>query len=241
MRVAAARVSDDESAATAAVVRSPRSLRTLPEQIADQIYAGIVAGQYQPGDRIREETLATDLGVSRGPVREAIRILERDAVVRVLPNKGAHVTKLSAKELNDIFEIRIVLAGAMIRRLADASPAVIASLGEKVAALERLANRTGKVTEYASASVDLILSMAQAAGNVQLAEILRSLARQSSRYTQIVLSEPARRKLSARKWRTLFEALSHGRAEEAGRVMEQMVDELRIEAVRRLSDEHASA
>lgn len=230
----------DERAATAALARPPKSLRTLPEQIAEQIYADIVAGRYQSGERIREEALAAGFGVSRGPVREAIRILERDAVVRVLPNKGAHVTKLSVKELNDIFEIRILLAGAMIRRLAEASPAVIASIGEKVAALERLAVQSGKVSEYAGASLDLVLSIAQAAGNQRLAEILQSLARQSSRYTQIVLSEPARRKLSASKWRTLFEALSVGCTEEASRVMEQMVDELRIEAVRHLSDEQAS-
>ena len=69
-----------------------RSLRTLSEQIADQIYEVIVRGEHTPGDRIREAALADQFGVSRAPVREALRILERDAVVRVLPNRGAHVT-----------------------------------------------------------------------------------------------------------------------------------------------------
>jgi hypothetical protein len=51
-------------------------------------------------------------------VREALRILEKDSVVRILPNRGAHVTQLTIKEVGDIFEIRRDLVGAMVRRLA---------------------------------------------------------------------------------------------------------------------------
>lgn len=213
----------------------PRSLRTLPEQIADHIYAAIVGGEYQPGDRIREEALADSFGVSRGPVREALRILERDAVVRVLPNRGAHVTKLSAREVNDIFEIRKVLMGAMVRRIAKSSGAQIESFATKVAALDRLAAMPDRVTDYVAASVELSLGLAQASGNERLAEIMRSLARQSWRYTQLALSEPGRREESARNWRAIFDALLQGKAEAAGRAMEKLVDDAREEAVKRLA------
>ena len=94
-----------------------RQLMTLPEQIAERIFAAIANGEYAPGERIREETLAEQFEVSRGPVREALRILEKDSVVRILPNRGAHVTQLSIKEVGDIFEIRRDLVGAMVRRL----------------------------------------------------------------------------------------------------------------------------
>ena len=89
---------------------------TLPQQIADRIFAGIARDAYASGDRVREETLAERFEVSRGPVREALRILEKDAVVRTLPNKGAHVTQLSAEGVRDIFEIRRKLSGAAISR-----------------------------------------------------------------------------------------------------------------------------
>lgn len=56
-----------EPAAPAPAATLPRSLRTLPEQIAEHIYAAIVGGEYQPGERIREEALAESFGVSRGP------------------------------------------------------------------------------------------------------------------------------------------------------------------------------
>jgi DNA-binding GntR family transcriptional regulator len=210
------------------------ALRTLPEQIAERIYAAIVAGEYQPGERIREEALAEAYGVSRGPVREALRILERDSVVRVLANRGAHVTKLSTKEVNDIFEIRMVLAGAMVRRLAKAHPALIARFAPKVDELERLAAVNDDGAAYVAASVELALSMAQASGNERLAEIMRSLARQSWRYTRLALNESPRRRESARNWRALIIALLAGKAEVAGRAMEKLVDDSRREAVRRL-------
>lgn len=68
--------------------------------------------------------------MSRGPVREALRILEKDSVVRILPNRGAHVTQLSVKEVSDIFEVRRTLFGAMIGRLtAEEASALAATLG----------------------------------------------------------------------------------------------------------------
>ena len=70
-----------------------RQLMTLAEQIAERISLSIATGDYAPGDRIREEAIAEQLEVSRGPVREALRILERDAVVRIQPHRGAHVTR----------------------------------------------------------------------------------------------------------------------------------------------------
>src|SRR3954453_10810366 len=75
-----------------------RKLQTLPEQIAELIFTSIANGEYEPGARIREEALAEQFEVSRGPVREALRILEKDSVVRILPNRGAHGTQLSVKE-----------------------------------------------------------------------------------------------------------------------------------------------
>ena len=233
MKAAAARSAEPAADAGAERPAAP-PLRTLPEQIAERIYTAIIAGEYQPGERIREEALAEAYGVSRGPVREALRILERDSVVRVLANKGAHVTKLSTKEVNDIFEIRMVLAGAMVRRLATAHRALIARFAPRVEELERLAAAPDEGAAYVAASVELALGMAQASGNERLTEIMRSLARQSWRYTRLALAQRERRQQSAQHWRALFDALLEGQAEEAGRAMEKLVDDSRREAVRQL-------
>lgn len=208
-------------------------LQTLPEQIAQRIYAAIVAGEYPPGERIREEELAAAFGVSRGPVREALRILERDSVVRVVPNRGAHVTPLSVTELNEIFEIRRVLAGAMVRRLGNPGREVLAQVGEQVKELERLSVAVDQAG-YVAASVDLSLALARASGNERLAEIMHSLARQSWRYTQLALKEPRRRQESSRNWRTMYLALSRGQVDAAAAAMEKLVEDARLGAVRAL-------
>jgi DNA-binding GntR family transcriptional regulator len=217
-----------------------QGLQTLPEQIAERIYAAIVAGEYQPGERIREEGLAAAFGVSRGPVREALRILERDSVIRVVPNRGAHVTPLSVTELNEIFEIRRVLAGALVRRLGTPSREVLARLGEKVKDLERLAADVDQA-QYVEASVDLSLWMARVAGNERLAEIMHSLARQSWRYTQLALKDAKRRQESSRNWRALFLALSRGQSEVAAAGMEKLVEDARLGALRALEAGQAAA
>ena len=77
-----------------------RQLMTLPEQIAERIFTAIAGGEYAPGERIREEALADEFEVSRGPVREALRILEKDSVVRILPPLNVeekHVTECIEK------------------------------------------------------------------------------------------------------------------------------------------------
>ena len=217
-----------------------QGLQTLPEQIAERIYAAIVDGRYEPGARIREEELAASFGVSRGPVRDALRILERDSVIRVVPNRGAHVTPLSVQELNEIFEIRRVLAGAMVRRLGKPPAPMLAHLTEQVKELERRAADVDQAA-YVAASVDLSLSLATASGNARLAEIMQSLARQSWRYTQLALREAARRQESARNWRTLVAALSRGQNEAAGAAMEKLVEDARLGAVRLLEQGQAAA
>lgn len=215
-------------------------LQTLPEQIADRIYSAIVRGEYAPGERIREEELAASFGVSRGPVREALRILEGDAVVRVVPNRGAHVTPLSVQELNEIFEIRRVLAGAMVRRLGKPSPQLLAQLGEQVEKLERLSDDVDQAA-YVAASVDLSLALARASGNERLAEIMHSLARQSWRYTQLALKDPQRRQESSRNWRTLYQAIARNQKDAAGAAMEKLVEDARLGAVRLLEQSEGDA
>jgi DNA-binding GntR family transcriptional regulator len=218
-----------------------RQLLTLPDQIAERIFTAIANGEYAPGERIREEALAEQFEVSRGPVREALRILEKDSVVRILPNRGAHVTQLSIKEVDDIFEIRRKLSGAMVERLsADEAAELAAAVEADVRTLEAMAQDPEGGAAYAEVSFRLSRTFREAGHNERLAEILASLSRQTLRYTQLGLSTPARRKESARNWRTILRALKAGNVEAAAAAIEKLVDDSRREAVRQLEARQAA-
>jgi DNA-binding GntR family transcriptional regulator len=83
--------------------------RTLREVVADEIRDMIRTGALKPGERLLEDRLAEQLGVSRNPIREAIRILENTGLVEVMPRRGAHVALLDPRRAVELLELRSVL------------------------------------------------------------------------------------------------------------------------------------
>lgn len=81
----------------------------LREVVFKTLRNAIIQGVFEPGERLMEVTLANKLGVSRTPVREAIRMLELEGLVVMIPRKGAEVAKITAKDLSDALEIRMAL------------------------------------------------------------------------------------------------------------------------------------
>lgn len=87
----------------------------LREVVFKTLRQAIIQGEFQPGERLMEETLAKKLGVSRTPVREAIRMLELEGLVVMIPRKGAEVAKITAKDLSDALEVRMALEALSVR------------------------------------------------------------------------------------------------------------------------------
>lgn len=85
--------------------------KTLREVIFNTIREAIIMGELKPGERLMEVHLAEKMGVSRTPIREAIRKLELEGLVTMVPRKGAHVAMLSAKDIMDVLEVRSSLDG----------------------------------------------------------------------------------------------------------------------------------
>lgn len=84
---------------------------SLRDQVFQKLRKNILNGKYQAGDELVENTLGKEMGVSRTPVREAIRQLELEGLVQLIPNKGAVVNGISVKDMEDIFSIRSRLEG----------------------------------------------------------------------------------------------------------------------------------
>ncbi|MCW3474895.1 GntR family transcriptional regulator [Limobrevibacterium gyesilva] len=90
--------------------------RTTPDLIADALRADIAQGELPPGEALRQEELAERFSVSRIPIREALRRLEAEGLVVVHPNRGAYVSRLDAAEVQEIYELRILLECDLLER-----------------------------------------------------------------------------------------------------------------------------
>lgn len=90
--------------------------RTLAHDIADDLRRLIEHGHYKPGAPLRQEEIAGRLGVSRIPVREALRLLERDGLVAVHANRGAFVTQHDEEAVAELFDVRLMLEADLLRR-----------------------------------------------------------------------------------------------------------------------------
>ena len=84
---------------------------SLSDKVFHKLQEDILSGKYAVDEELKEKPIGDELGVSRTPVREALRQLELQGLVTITPNKGAHVTGFSKEDLNDIYEIRSVMEG----------------------------------------------------------------------------------------------------------------------------------
>lgn len=92
---------------------------SLRGQVFQEIREDILKGKFKENEELREATLGKELGVSRTPVREALRQLELEGLVRIIPNKGAYVTGITEKDVHDIYMTRSMLEGLCARWAAE--------------------------------------------------------------------------------------------------------------------------
>jgi DNA-binding GntR family transcriptional regulator len=212
--------------------------QSLPEQIAARLSERIVSGNYAPGQRVMEQALAAEFAVSRGPVRDALRLLEKDGLVTILPRRGALVTNLSIAEVKEIFDIRATLNGLRDRLIAEDPERlrIVPLLEAEVAKLTALARNPEQGDKYVETVLRLNHMLTRAADNKRLRSILGSLALQTVRYSQLGLSTPQRRRQSVQHWQKLVKAIRDGDGAEAERVARQRVLDSRDAAIRQLQD-----
>lgn len=207
---------------------------TLPAQIAVRIGQAIVENEFTPGQKLREIDLAAAFGVSRASVREALRIVEHEGLVTILPQRGAQVTTLSADEVQDIFDIRAHLMGLACERLVAALPRTGRTELERLYAdLERSFDNA---EAYARASLAISEFCVRNAGSRRLADLILSFGRQTARYTKLSLSTSERRRQSIANWRGLVQSILAGDAKAAEGFARQLVFDTRDTALSMLAN-----
>jgi DNA-binding GntR family transcriptional regulator len=184
------------------------SYKPLREIVFESLREAIISGVLKPGERLMEIQLAEEMGVSRTPIREAIRKLELEGFVVMIPRKGAYVAGISLKDIADVFEIR-----AALEALA-ASLAAERITEEELEQMERLLVRKAELTEandldsIVEVDTDFHAILFKASRNEKLGQILNNLREQIQRFRAVSLAMPGRMKEALEEHRKIVEALS---------------------------------
>ena len=192
---------------------------SLPGLVQRELERMILAGDLAAGAQLREAEVASMLGVSRGPVREAFRALEESGLVRLEKNRGVFVRQIGVDEADQIFELRAVLDEFAGRRAAqNTTPGDVADLRGFVDRMETAAAR-GDVDAYLEANVAFHERIVQLAGNPKLTLLYRRLVNELHLHRRASLGQAGRLPLSIREHRAIVASIASGQAAAAGRAL----------------------
>jgi len=186
----------------------PITREPLHSQVAERLRELISHGELAPGDRLNERILCEQFGISRTPLREAIKILSLEGLVQLLPNRGAVVTELTRDEAEDMFQVMAAmeaLGGELAcRRATDWDVAEIRSLHEEMAEYYAQGNRP----EYFRVNQRIHERIIECARNEELTAIYRQLARRIQRGRYMANFSQERWAQAVREHEEMLNALS---------------------------------
>jgi DNA-binding GntR family transcriptional regulator len=208
---------------------------TVQQATVDKLRLAIFSGVFPPGSRLVESQLCTQLGVSRPSLREALRRLEAERLVEIVPNRGPSVPALSWEEATAIYDVRELLeveaAGRCASRISpDQSRALKASL----AAFERAAASKDSLAQVTTAADFYAIILANC-GNPVLEEVHRGLLARISFFRGRSMSLEGRAQSSLSEMRELYEAIAAGDEKAARKAAKRHV--IRAKAAARISME----
>lgn len=192
---------------------------SLTNVVQQEIERAILVGEYEPGSKLIEATLAVKMGVSRGPVREAFRMLEEAGLVRNEKNRGVFVRSIPMDEAIEIFDLRAAMDELVGRLLAkNITPAQLKELKAVVSAMEK-AVKDEDAHQYHLLNLQFHDRLVEMAGNRKLTDIYRKLIKELSLFRRLNLADGRLMPVSANEHRQIVKAIASGDAEAAGRAM----------------------
>ena len=212
----------------------------LRDVVFNTLRKAILKGELKPGERLMEIALAERLGVSRTPVREAMRKLELEGLVVMIPRRGAQVANITEKDLNDVLEVRMALENLSIEN------ACKKMTEEQLAELKRAAKvfeatmEEGNLVKLAEADVAFHEVIYQSSDNCRLNQVLNNLREQIYRYRVEYLKEEETRKLLVKEHDEIYEAIRNRDVKTAQEISYQHIENQREAIVRSIREENDS-
>ncbi|MFQ5736392.1 MAG: GntR family transcriptional regulator [Thermodesulfobacteriota bacterium] len=179
---------------------------TLRERIVDFIKDSVVTGRLKPGERVPEQEIAENLGISRTPIREAFRQLESEGFISVTPRKGAVVSPITDKDVSEFYTIKSLLEGFAAKTACEKlTPKEIKRLESLNAQMARCAEKND-VKGFFRLDNQFHDTFLKACGNEKLCVLVYNLVQQFERFRVTALSVPGRMAGSVRQHREIIEA-----------------------------------
>ncbi|MDH3885676.1 MAG: GntR family transcriptional regulator [Desulfobacterales bacterium] len=180
--------------------------KPLHEEIANNLRELIMSGELQEGDKIKEDELCSSMGISKTPLREALRVLSVEGLIKLVPNRGSFVSTPTFEEIREMFDVMSVLEGICARAAAEKMSA------KDLAALEKLHGKLEKnfkrraQREYIRINNQFHSFVQELAGNRTLNQIVNGLRQKILLYRYQSLNLPERFEQSIQEHRDLIEA-----------------------------------
>lgn len=210
--------------------------KPLREIVFETLREAIINATLRPGERLMEIQMAEEMGVSRTPVREAIRKLELEGFVVMVPRKGAYVAGISMKDIADVFEIRAAMealaAGLAAERITEEEleelERILVTIGECVKN-----NDLEKLIEVDTEFHDILF---KASRNERLVQIVSNLREQIQRFRTASLSTPGRMKYALEEHKKIVEAVSERNVELAQSLAREHIENAENSMLEALDD-----
>lgn len=196
------------------------AVQSVQQQAVEKLRAAILAGVFRPGDRLVEAALCTRLGVSRPSLREALRSLEAEGLVTIIPNRGPQIPVLTWRQAEEIYQVRALLEGEAAALCAKrATRAQVDALRAALVDFEK-AVRDDDGARRLSATAEFYRIMQDGAGQSLIDSLLQRLMARINFLRAQSMSRAGRAKFSAREMRAIYQAVAKGDAKAARKAAE---------------------
>ncbi len=215
----------------------------LRDVVFNTLRQAILTGDLKPGERLMEIHLANKLGVSRTPIREAIRKLELEGLVTMIPRRGAEVAQITEKSMNDVLEVRRSMDALCVELACERISQQELNALEKACDDFAEAVKTKDIRKIAQADVALHDIIVQATGNRRLVQLINNLSEQMYRYRFEYLKDISRHQSLIIEHRMIYEGILKKNKEEATSAAKLHIDNQEkaiIEQIRLEKEKHSA-
>lgn len=196
----------------------------LRDVVFNTLRKAILTGQLKPGERLMEVHLANRLGVSRTPIREAIRKLELEGLVIMIPRRGAEVAQITEKSLKDVLEVRRALDALSVELACKRITREEMEELEKACRTFEDATKGKDAAVIAKADVRLHDIIVQATGNQRLQQLVNNLSEQMYRYRFVYIKDESQHEKLIAEHKEIYESILEGNVQRASEAAKLHID-----------------